>query len=264
VRVRYIPAKITFAAVSLLALLPAPAQELPPNQFLPKITERKRYAEIICSATIVKTSPAGNPITLQGTERSQLTAVANVDHAFKGTLDQKSIEFKYYGYIPPSGTAEDVGPPIANFRSGIRYILFLRRHDSDLEVSIPAYQMEIQIAPSILSNRQSEADPDTALANELVYAIESAPTTIGRSATRYFDWTEELTGEKAVPRVEPFLRSDDPLVRYQAAWWLSFHKLDAVVVHELQKTSQDQNIEEWARLGARDRLRDIAAGRYVP
>ena len=258
-RTKHISAETALAVVGLIALLPARAQELAPNKFLPEIKERERYSEIICSATIVTTSPAGNPVRLQGREVSQWTAVARVDHVFKGTLDPKNIEFKYYGYIPPP----ELHPPTAYFRPGIRYILFLRRHDSDLEVAVPVYQMEIELAPTNKAGYPI-GTPELALANELVSAIQSAPDTIGRLAATYFSWTEELIGKQTIPQVEPFLNSNDPLVRYQAAWWLSFRKVDAAVVDELKKTSQDQNVEEWARSGARDRLRDMAAGRYVP
>jgi hypothetical protein len=256
---KHISAGTALAVAGLIALLPARNQELAPNKFLPKIKERERYSEIICSATIVKTSLAGNPVRLQGQEVSQWTAVAGVDHVFKGTLDPKIIEFKYYGYIPPL----EVSPPTAYFRPGVRYILFLRRHDSDLEVAIPLYQMEIELA-SPNNGGSPIGTPELALANELISAIQSASNTVGRSATKYFSWSEELIGKQTIPRVEPFLNSSDPLVRYQAAWWLSFRKVDAAVVGELKKTSLDQNVEEWARFGARDRLRDIAEGRYVP
>jgi hypothetical protein len=232
---------------------------LAPNKFLPEIKERERYSEIICSATIVKTSSAGNPVRLQGQEVSQWTTVARVDHVFKGTLNPRTIEFKYYGYIPPP----ELHPPTADFRPGIRYILFLRRHDSDLEVAVPIYQMEIELAPTNKAD-YSIGPPELALANELVSAIQSAPSTIGRLADTYFSWAEELIGKQTIPRVQPFLNSIDPLVRYQAAWWLSFRKVDAAVVDELKKTSQDQTVEEWARSGAIDRLRDMAEGRYVP
>jgi hypothetical protein len=259
VRTKHILAYAVLAVIGLIALLLTRAQELAPNKFLPEIKERGRYSEIICSATILKTSPAGNPIRLQGKEFSQLTAVASVDHVFKGTLDPKIIEFKYYGYIPLPG----LSLPMANFRPGIRYVLFLKRLDSGLEVAVPGYQMEIELGPTNKAGL-SIGTPELALASELVSAIESAPTTLGRGATRYFDWTEELIGKKSIPRVEPFLSSGDPLVRYQAAWWLSFRKMDGAVMDELKKTAQDENVEEWARSGARDRLRDIAEGRYVP
>jgi hypothetical protein len=259
VRTRHISAETSLAVVGLIALLPARAQELAPNKFLPQFKERGRYSEIICSATIVKTSPAGSPIRLQGREVSQRTAVARVGHVFKGTLKPKIIEFKYYGYIP----TPELSPPMADFRAGIRYILFLKRHDSDLEVPVPAYQMEIELASTSKAD-YSMGTPELALATELVSAIQSAPDTIGRIADKYFSWAEELIGKQTIPLVEPFLNSSAPLVRFQAAWWLSFRKVDATVVDELKKTAQDENVEEWARSGARDRLRDIAEGRYVP
>jgi HEAT repeat protein len=139
----------------------------------------------------------------------------------------------------------------------------LRRHDSDLEVAVPVYQMEIAIASPNHAGIPVGM-PELALANELVSAIQSGPETIGRMAATYSSWAEELIGKQALPLVEPFLKSNDPLVRYQAAWWLSFRKVDAAVVGELKKTFLDQNVEEWARSGARERLSDMAAGRYVP
>jgi hypothetical protein len=259
VRTTHISSGTAIAVIGLIALLPARAQKPAPNKFLPQIKERVRYSEIICSATIVKTSPVGNSIRLQGREVSQSIAVAHVDHVFKGTLDPKTIEFKYYSYIPPP----EVSPPTVHFRPGIRYILFLRRHDSALEVAIPVYQMEIELAsPNKIGN--PIGTPELALANELISAIQSAPKTIGRLADTYFSWAEELIGKQTIQLVEPFLNSSDPLVQYQAAWWLSFRKADAAVLGELKKTSQDQTIEEWARSGARERLRDIAEGRYLP
>jgi HEAT repeat protein len=133
-----------------------------------------------------------------------------------------------------------------------------------LEVAIPAYEMEIQLAIQRPKLNESNSEPDLVLAKELFFAIQSAPATIGRSAATYFSWAEELIRKEATPLVEPFLNSGDPLVRYQAAWWLSFRKVDAAVVDELKKTSQDQNVEEWARSGASERLRDMSEGRYVP
>jgi hypothetical protein len=174
-------------------------------------------------------------------------------------LDQKSLEFKYYGYIPPP----ELHPPTADFRPGHRYILFLRRYDSELEVAIPVYQMEIELASANKSGYPIGTS-DLALAHELISAIQSAPETIGRLADTYFSWAEELIEKQTIPLVEAFLNSSDPLIRFQTAWWLSFRKVDAAVLGELKKTSQDQSIEEWARSGAQDRLRDMAAGRYVP
>jgi hypothetical protein len=102
------------------------------------------------------------------------------------------------------------------------------------------------------------------LAKELVSAVQSAPDTIGRLATHYYSWTEELIGKQAIRLVEPFLSSSDPLIRYQAAWWLSFRQVNNAVINELNNAMRDVSIEEWARSGARERLGDMAAGRYVP
>jgi hypothetical protein len=244
-----------------LSALAACAQETPPDRLLPTITERKQYAEIVCSATVVETHTTGSPVRLQGKDRSQRIAVADVDHVFKGTLDRQRIEFKYYGYIPPKGVAEDLDIPTANFLAGTRYLIFLKRMGSGLEVAVRPYRIEIAIAPSAPAGARPNADTDVGLANELIYAIQAGIT---RFPSRYFDWTEELIGKETVGRVEPFLNSSDPEVRYGAAWWLSFRKLDAAVMNELRKAAQDHNVQEGERSGAKDRLRDIADGRYVP
>jgi hypothetical protein len=244
-----------------LSALAACAQETPPDRFLPRITERKQYAEIVCSATVVETRTTGSPVRLQGKDRSERIAVANVDHVFKGTLDRQHIEFKYYAYLPPKGVAEDLDILTANFRAGTRYIIFLKRMGSGLEVAVRPYQIEIAIAPSAPAGARPNADTDVGLANELIYAIQSGIT---RFPGGYFDWTEELIGKEAVGRVQPFLNSSDPEIRYGAAWWLSFRKLDAAVMNELRQAAQNHDVQEGERSGAKERLRDIAEGRYVP
>lgn len=260
VRVKHMPTQTALVIVGLfglLALRPVLSQELPPNE----IAERVQYSEIICSATIVNIFPTRNVVKLQGEERRQWIAVATIDHMFKGTLDPKIVEFKYYGNIPPPGISDISTPLMANFRPGIRYLLFLKRRNQDMEVAIAPYQMEIQLAPQQPTFDASNSAPDLVLAKELVFAIQSAPDTLGRSATHYSDWTEELIGKQTISLVEPFLSSSDPLVRYQAAWWLSFREVNTLVINELNNAMQDETIEEWARSGATDRLRDMSAGR---
>ena len=183
---------------------------------------------------------------------------------FKGTLAPNVIEFKYYSYVPPPLSTGSLHSATANFRPGTRYIVFLKRDDLDLEVANPAYQMEIEIAPQSAAPISSTWTPGMALANELTTSIQWAPTTLGRGATRYFDWTEELIGTQSIPRVQAFLMSGDRLVRYQAAWWLSFRTVDATVLNQLRETAQDANTEEWARSGAASRLRDMAGREIRP
>jgi hypothetical protein len=54
------------------------------------------------------------------------------------------------------------------------------------------------------------------------------------------------------------------LIRYQVAWWLSFRELDSKVIDELTSAMHDESLAEWARSGARDRINDIAQGKWLP
>ena len=121
--------------------------------------------------------------------------------------------------------------------------------------------MEIQVGSQQSSIEETGSDPDLTLATELVASVNDGAA---MAATHYFDWAEELIGKRMVPLAEPFLRSSDSLVRYQAAWWLSFRKLDSDVLYELKSVANDEAIDEWARSGARVRLADVATGNWLP
>ena len=257
------PTATLLGIVGLFAI-PALSQGFQTERFPQTIPERVRYSDIVCSATIVKISQAGNPINVDGEERSQWIATATIDRVFKGTLDSNVVEFKYYGYIPPRGVLDTLTRAMADFHPGTRYVIFLNRHGLDLEVSIPTYQMEIELAPRRPTLDESNLDLPQALAKELVSAVQSEPDTIGRAATHYFDWIEELIGKQAIPLAEPFLNSTDSIIRYEAAWWLSFRQVNNVVINELNNAMRNYSIEEWKRSKARERLQDMAAGRYLP
>ncbi len=83
-------------------------------------------------------------------------------------------------------------------------------------------------------------------------------------ASHYFDWAEELVGIDAVHEVEPFLKSDDGIVRYEAARWLSFRRMSDSVTTVLVNTKNDPDVESWARSGAAQRLEDVHRGYMVP
>ena len=244
--------------------MPALSQGLEFKSFPHDIAERVRHSDIVCSGTVVKISQTGKPINVDGEERSQWIATAAIDRIFKGTLGPNFVEFKYYGFIPPPGVIDIVTPLMADFRPGNRYLIFLNRHGLDMEVSIAPYRIEIRLATNRLMLDESNVDPSQVLAKELVAAVQSAPDTIGRLATHYFSWAEELIGKQAIRLVEPFLNSSDPLIRYEAAWWLSFRQVNSAVINELTNAMRDESIGEWARSGARERMIDMATGRYVP
>src|SRR5262245_22754166 len=138
---------LTQSVLVALFAIPALSQGLQPERLPETIPERVRYSDIVCSATIMKISQAGNPINVDGEERSQWIATAAIDRVFKGTLDSNVVEFKYYGHIPPPRVFDILHPAMADFLPGPRYVIFLNRHGLDLEVSIPTYQMEIELAP---------------------------------------------------------------------------------------------------------------------
>jgi hypothetical protein len=253
--------KLELLGVLVVCLLfPARAEEVSPTKYLPSIREREHYSNIVCAATIVKTYSTGNVMQLEGEERSEWIAQARVDRVFKGVLGSQVVHFKYYGLGPR--TSNYFGAPVADFHSGIRYVLFLRGQGSALIVTVPFYQTEIEVASQ--PPPFAESKPDLALARELVFGIESEPKTIGRMASHYFSWVEELIGKQSVPLVEPFLSSGDRLLRYDAAWWLSFREVNTKVTNELKNAMQDESLGASERSAARDRLRDMAEGKFVP
>jgi hypothetical protein len=239
---------------TLLIAIPVCAGALRPA-YLPSIQKRIEASEIVCSATILSTNSTSNTVEVGDELAAQWTALASVDQVFKGSVSSQIIHFNYYRLVPRS--ADYFGPPDSHFESGVRYAIFLKGRETDLHTAIPLYQMEVQLSPESPSQAQPHRSALSALARELLLAVQSAPATIGRSATHYFSWAEELFGNKTVPLVQPFLKEADPLVRYQAAWWLSFRNPNDTVVAILLTTASDQTIEAWARSGAEQRVRDM-------
>lgn len=238
---------------TLFTAAPVCARESP--AYLASIQKRIGASEIVCSATILSTNSASNTVEVGDELASQWTALASVDQVFKGALSSHVIHFDYYRLAPR--TADHFGPPTAYFETGVRYAIFLKGPESDLHTAIPLYQMEVKLSPQSPSQPHPHRSALSALAHELLLAVQSAPTTIGRSGDHYFSWAEELLGNKVVPLVEPFLKESDPLVRYQAAWWLSFRNPNDTVVAILLTAANDQTIEAWARSGGVQRLRDM-------
>ena len=249
------------AGVLLLSFgFSALAQESPPNTYFPSIRDRQKYSEIVCFGTILKIQETNPSVRVEGAERSQWTAEARVDRVLKGNLDSKTIKFVYYSRGPDAGGG--LGLPSANFQTGVRYVLFLRGREPTLAVAVPFYQMEITIALRPATVAMQMTGSDAILANELLFAVQSSPATTGSLASHYLEWVEELVGKKeAVPLVEVLLSSPSSLVRYQAAWFMSFRTSDSKVLKVLESIAQDPSVEQWARAGARDRLVDMRSRR---
>ncbi len=246
------------AVLFSLLVVGAHAQQ-PPFAYEPSLAKRISYSEIICSATILKTEKMGRKELIGGAERDEFIAEAEVGRVFKGTLRSPSVRFRYYDF-GPYPTPDHFGPPTAFFETGSRYVLFLKGDGQNLQVAVPVWQMEIRLAPRPSSAATSVSPSPAGIAEELFYSVRSKPKTLGRMATHYFSWAEEVIGKDAIPAVEPFLHSKDELVEYQAAWWLSFRQVSDSVINVLRNTKDNPSIEEWARSGAQQRLKDMHRG----
>ena len=108
---------------------------------------------------------------------AQWTALASVDQVFKGAVSSQTIRFNYYRLVPRS--PDYLSPPDSHFESGIRYAIFLKGRESDLHTAIPLYQMEVQLSPQS-PQPQPHPSPPSELAQEMLLAVHSAPTTAGR------------------------------------------------------------------------------------
>jgi hypothetical protein len=237
--------------------------EQPPFAYEPSLAKRISYSEVVCSGTIVKTEKTGKKEMIGGADRDEFIAEADVGQVFKGNLSSHAVRFRYFnfGAYP---TPEFITPPIASFDVGSRYIIFLRSRETNLEVAVPVWQMEIPLGPKLSSEAASVPPSLAGIAEELFDSIKSQPKTLGRTATHYFSWAKEVVGKNAVPAVEYFLVSDDDLVRYQAAWWLSFREITSPVINILLDTSNNSSVETWARSESERRLEDIHKGNWVP
>ncbi|HET7184439.1 MAG TPA: hypothetical protein VFI82_07120 [Terriglobales bacterium] len=250
------------AVLFSLLVVGAYAQQ-PPFAYEPSLAKRISYSEIVCSATILKTEKMGRKELIGSAERDEFIAEAEVGRVFKGTLRSPSVRFRYYDF-GPYPTPDHIAPPTAFFETGSRYLLFLKGDGQNLQVAVPVWQMEIRLAPRPSSAATSVSPSPAGIAEELFYSVRSKPKTLGRMATHYFSWAEEVIGKDAIPAVEPFLHSKDELVEYQAAWWLSFRQASDTVINVLANTKNSPSIEEWARSGATDRLRDMKNGLWLP
>ncbi len=250
----------SFLFVLLVPLWAAPQQlgTEPPFDYEPSVAKRVSYSQVVCAATISNIRQTGNTVRIGGFHRNEFIADALVDSVYKGEIPS-AVTFRFYDFGEQYLNCIDcLTPPGAFYRVDHRYIVFLKKQDGRWTVAVPVYQMEIEI--DRFAVHVSAADKVHTMADagsELLNAVEKNPKTIGRMATRYFDWAQQLAGKDVIQLVEAFLDSPDAIVRYQAAWWLSFRKQTRKIVDVLVSTANDTAIEKWARDGALQRLSSL-------
>lgn len=249
--------RIVLVVLMLAAIVPAFGADSEQRQFYePSLAKRIANSEIVCYVTVLNTFRNGRTQAIDGADFHELVAVASVHRVFKGRI-ASYVQFRYFGQPEDNGVAVKINPPEAFFQSGRSYIVFLKGDEQHLEVAVPVIRMEIRTADLEPATPSAGAQSSAAIAELLFAAVRAEPKTIGRAAEDYFSWAEEMVGKDAVSAVEPFLTSEDELVRYQAAWWLSFRQVSDAVISVLVKTSKNSQIEAWARSEAKNRLKEM-------
>jgi hypothetical protein len=122
---------------TLLVAAMAAAQGSLPWVFPGDFRERLRISDLVVSGTIEETVQAGSRI-VGGTKVTANVARLRVDRVFEGSAPGRELRitwFTLYWEMTGKGFAYS-GPPLADFRPGKRYLVFLRRARSGWEVAI--------------------------------------------------------------------------------------------------------------------------------
>jgi len=115
-----------------------------------------------------------------------------------------------------------IGPPLGDFKSNSRYLIFLRNKAAP-EVVTPVFETAIPLAPVGEPAQYMNVIPEgvtadkSALVAEMIAAIYATPSRLLYS-TQYFGYISGLmTKTDGVHVFESFYRSEDPVVRLAAA-----------------------------------------------
>jgi hypothetical protein len=224
--------------VLLLALrLPLAAQE-PTHISYPWVVpgdfkERLLMSDLVIAATMRSTSRIGLQ-SVDGIELTALRAECDVDRVFKGQATDH-VRFTWFSFAPPpkdSGGVVGSTPPIASFRSGTRYLVFLRRQHTQWVVSVPLYALEVALASPRSSGQTGQTDlsqappviRNQAIAEELETAALLLPEPkagMTGFAPWYFPPVFDLIGGCAKPFFRRFLSSRSAELRAAAERWLA-------------------------------------------
>ena len=182
------------------------------------------------AATIRSTSRIGLQ-SVDGIDLTALRAECDVDRVFKGQPTEH-VRFTWFSFAPPpkdSGGVVGSISPIASFRSGTRYLVFLRRQHEQWVVSIPLFALEVALASPGSSGQRdlSQAPPvirNQTIAEELETAALLLPEPkagMTGFAPWYFPSVFDLIGGCAKPFFLRFRSSPSAELRDAAQRWLA-------------------------------------------
>jgi hypothetical protein len=209
-------------------LLPQVSKSLPwtmPGDFL----QRFQASDLVVAAT-VESSFSNGIETVDGADLGSNVARIHVDSIFQGKGGEE-LQFTWFT-LPVDGTMgfAFAGPPLANFQPYKRYLIFLKRQQSDWVVAIPAYSIEVRLAsdsPKPSVRDFSELAPQQrydATAEELQNAalvLPVPPPGMTGEASTYFGPVFDLIGACAEPFYRRFLSSPSNELRDESLRWIN-------------------------------------------
>jgi hypothetical protein len=217
---------IFIAGFALLFIPVICAQNLPwvfPGDF----RERMRISDLVISGVIEQSSEAGAEF-VDRTELVANIAQVRIDRVFQGHCSRQ-LQFKWFRLWSPAGEGMLYsGPPVSNFRTQQRYLIFLKRADEAWVVSMPVYALEMTLAANPSANRITDLSGAPlvakyqALAQELeiaAMAVPDPPPGVTGDAATYFSSVFDLIGGCAGAFYYHFESSPSPELRRAALEW---------------------------------------------
>ena len=231
-----------------------------PFKYLSSLQARWDVAELVCTATILDIAPTVGLRVIEGTPVREYLVTAHVDRVFKANWTEQTITFRSFGLQSTDGIVAYIGPPLADFRSNSRYLLFLRNETAP-EVVTPVFETGIRLAPQGVATRYLHLVPPgasedkSALAAEMITAIYSEPPS-QRGSGDYFGHIGQLLGGASAARLfESFYQDGDPVLRVVAAKMAFGWSHGDPIVREhaskvLREVAADSSAPEFSRADA--------------
>jgi hypothetical protein len=192
---------------------------------MPGFLQCLQISDLVASGTIESSTPLGVR-TIDGIRLDANTAHLRVDRVFQG---KAAGEIRFTWFTIPMNNVAYSGPPPANLRPHKRYLVFLKRESSGWVVAMPAYALELELAPEApkgsprdLSKVPAEQRYE-AIAEELEKAALLVPVPspgLTGEAPRYFSPVFDLIGGCSEPFYRRFLSSPSNELRDAALGWL--------------------------------------------